>query len=84
MMIMVSMGKDYVSELQPPTWLLFIPQLIHAHGERWRNDDVDRGNSWLGHQSFLAILPAGSSGSKQEEWTKGMRIWHCDASFFMP
>jgi hypothetical protein len=32
MMMMVnimSMGWDYVSELQPPTGLLFIPQVIH-------------------------------------------------------
>jgi hypothetical protein len=29
-------------------------------------------NSWYVHQSSLAILPAESSGSKQEEWAKGM------------
>jgi hypothetical protein len=42
MMMMMSMGRDYVSELRPPTSLLFIPQVIYEHGEPWWND-VDRG-----------------------------------------
>jgi hypothetical protein len=29
------MGWDYVSELRPPTGLLFIPRMICEHGERW-------------------------------------------------
>jgi hypothetical protein len=38
------MGRDYVPELQLPTDLLFIPQVIYEHGEpRW--NDVDRENS---------------------------------------
>jgi hypothetical protein len=36
------MGWDYVSELQSPTCLLFIPQIIYEYGEpRW--NDIDRG-----------------------------------------
>jgi hypothetical protein len=31
-------------------------------------------NYRLIHQSSLAILPSVTSGSKQEEWSKGMRI----------
>jgi hypothetical protein len=31
--MIVLMGRDYVSELRPPTGLLFIP-----HGEPWWND----------------------------------------------
>jgi hypothetical protein len=38
----MSMGWDYVSELQPPTGLLFKPQVIHKHGEPWWNN-TDRG-----------------------------------------
>jgi hypothetical protein len=52
----MSMGWDYVSELQPPSGLLFIPQMIYEHGEpRW--NDTDREN-WFVYQSSLAILPA--------------------------
>jgi hypothetical protein len=29
------MGRDYVSELRPPTGLLFIPRVISEHGEPW-------------------------------------------------
>jgi hypothetical protein len=43
MMIMImSMGWDYVSELRLPAGLLFIHQMIHEYGEpRW--NDIDRG-----------------------------------------
>jgi hypothetical protein len=43
---------------------------MYEHGEPWWND-VDRGKL-LAHQSSLAIQPAVLSGSKQEEWMKGM------------
>jgi hypothetical protein len=29
--IIISTGWDYVSELRPPTGLLFIPQVIYKH-----------------------------------------------------
>jgi hypothetical protein len=32
MIMIMSMGRDYVSELRPPTGLLFIPQVIYEHG----------------------------------------------------
>jgi hypothetical protein len=32
---------DYVSELQPPMGLLFMPQVIYEHGEPWWNA-IDR------------------------------------------
>jgi hypothetical protein len=48
---------QYVSELLPPTGLLFVLQVIHEHGEqRW--SDIDRGK--------LLIRPlelSGNSGS---------------------
>jgi hypothetical protein len=31
-----------MSELRPPTGLLFITQVIYEHGEQWWND-IDRG-----------------------------------------
>jgi hypothetical protein len=67
----MSMGCDYVSELQPPTGILFAPQVIYGHGESWWND-VDGENSWLVHHSSLTILTAESPGSKEEEWAKRM------------
>jgi hypothetical protein len=31
-----------ICDLQPPTGILFIPQVIHEYGEPWWND-IDRG-----------------------------------------
>jgi hypothetical protein len=43
LLLFMSMWWDDVSELRPPTGLLFIPQLIYEYGEpRW--NDTDRGN----------------------------------------
>jgi hypothetical protein len=37
----MSMARDYVSELRPPTGLLFIPKMIYEYGQpRW--NDIDR------------------------------------------
>jgi hypothetical protein len=41
--VVMSMGLDYVSELRPPTGLLFISQVMYGCGEPWWNDDVNRG-----------------------------------------
>jgi hypothetical protein len=38
LMMIMSMGCNYVSELQLPTGQLFIPQVIYEHGELWWND----------------------------------------------
>jgi hypothetical protein len=36
LLLIMSMGWDHVSELRPPTGLLFIPHMIHEYGEpRW-------------------------------------------------
>jgi hypothetical protein len=37
-MLFMLMGWDNVSELQPPTGLLFFPQVMYEHGEPWWND----------------------------------------------
>jgi hypothetical protein len=41
MMMMISMGLEYVSELRPPSGLLLIPQVRYKHGEPWWKD-IDR------------------------------------------
>jgi hypothetical protein len=42
-------GWDYVSELQSPTGLLFMPQMIHEYGEPWWSD-IDGGTEELGEK----------------------------------
>jgi hypothetical protein len=32
---LIMMGRNYVSELRPPTGVLFIPQVIYEHEEPW-------------------------------------------------
>jgi hypothetical protein len=39
--LFMSMGRNYVSELRPPTGLLFTPQMIYEYEEpRWNNIDM--------------------------------------------
>jgi hypothetical protein len=54
MMIIMSMGLDYVSKLQPQMGILFIPQVIYEHGDPCWND-IDRGK--------LPIRPPELSGN---------------------
>jgi hypothetical protein len=56
-MMMMSMGCDYISDMQAPMGLLFIPQVIYEHGEPWWNH-IERENSLFVYQSSLAILQA--------------------------
>jgi hypothetical protein len=44
MVIIMSMGSDYVSELLQPMGILFTPQVIYEYAETWWND-IDKGNS---------------------------------------
>jgi hypothetical protein len=37
-MMIMSMRLGYVSELQPPMIILFIPRMIYEYGEPWWND----------------------------------------------
>jgi hypothetical protein len=46
--MIMSKGWDYVSDLQSPTDLLLISQVIYEHGEQWRND-TEREISWFFH-----------------------------------
>jgi hypothetical protein len=68
-------GWDHVCKLRLPT--------PYCSSPRWyMNMEKHAGmmmstaeNSWLVHQSSLAILAAEPSGSKQEEWEKVIRIY---------
>jgi hypothetical protein len=58
----MSMGWDYVSELRPPTGLLFTPRkymTMDNHSEM-----ISTEGNWLVHQSSLAIPPAESFSTK--------------------
>jgi hypothetical protein len=63
MMIIMSTGWDYVSELWPPTGLLSSPRWytsMENHGAM-----ISKGeNSWSDHQNSPTILPAESTSSK--------------------
>jgi hypothetical protein len=61
--IIISLHKLALS-IPQPKGLLFIPNVIHEHGEPQIMSTEE--NKWLVHQSSLAVLPAESSGSKQE------------------
>jgi hypothetical protein len=57
LLLLMSMGWDYVSKLQPPTGLLFSPRWYMSMDNRGRMISTGE-NSWLVHQSSLEILPA--------------------------
>jgi hypothetical protein len=42
MTMTMPMGSDYVSDLRPPTGLLFILKVVYEHGVPWWND-IDKG-----------------------------------------
>jgi hypothetical protein len=51
----MSMGWDDISELRPPTGLLFIPQMTYEYGElRW--NDTDRENPNNSEKKLLQSL----------------------------
>jgi hypothetical protein len=63
------MGRDYVSEPRPQTSLFFISHLICEHGPMvvmMPSGD----NSWLAHQSSLAVLPTETSVANSRNWRR--------------
>jgi hypothetical protein len=44
--IIMSIGWEYISEVRPPTGLLFISQVIYEHGEPYCNN-IDMGKSLI-------------------------------------
>jgi hypothetical protein len=69
MMIMIMSMGETVSELLPPTCLLFIPQEIYELGEPWGNDTdrvrhlIDPPGLWQSYQHIYLV-------AKQEELAK--------------
>jgi hypothetical protein len=62
--MMMVMGWDCVSELLPPTGLLFIRQVIYEHGEL-RCNDIEKGKLLIRPPDrCLAVLPTKPSSSK--------------------
>jgi hypothetical protein len=62
MMIWSSVGWDHVSELRPPTGLLFVPQMVYEHGEPWWNainggetPDSSTRALWHSHQQSHVV-----------------------------
>jgi hypothetical protein len=61
---LIMMGWDYVSELLPPMGLLFIPWW-YVNMEIMVMMMPAGDNSWLVHQSSLAVLPGETSGASR-------------------
>jgi hypothetical protein len=66
--VLMSIGRDYVSELRPPGGLLFIPQMICEYVDLQLNGS-DRGNFLFVHLNSLTILP--TEIAKQEKHREG-------------
>jgi hypothetical protein len=58
------MGQDYVSEMGPPTGLLFIPQKTYEYGgPQWNHNDM--GKSKILEKN----CPSVTSSTKNPTWT---------------
>jgi hypothetical protein len=78
--LIISMGCDYVSELWPPTGLLFILQVIYEHEKQWLNVDMKKILIRPPERS-LAILPAQPSSSKQGSGRRKLWIFFNEYPF---
>jgi hypothetical protein len=65
-LVVVLMGWDYISELQPPTGLLFIPQIIYEYREPWWNN-TDREKLLICPPDFSANFTRSHLSVKQKE-----------------
>jgi hypothetical protein len=73
LMIIISMGWHYIYKLWPPMGVLFIPQVIHEHGEPWWND-INKGKLLI-HWPELSGNPTSSHlVAKHEELAKEMKL----------
>jgi hypothetical protein len=74
--MIMSLWRHYVSELLPPTGLLFIPQLIYAHVEQW--GEWSRQENLFVHRSSLAILPASHLVASRRNGRRELCIRSCE------
>jgi hypothetical protein len=77
----MSMGLDYVSELRPPTGLLFIPHAIYEYGDpRW--NDIDSGKQRnSGKTCSIAIFSNAYPTCTELAANSGLRIERPAAKF---
>jgi hypothetical protein len=73
LMMMMSMGRDYVSELLPPKGLLFILQVIYEHEKTWWNY-IDREKLLIRPSELSVNLASSHSVTKQEGLEKEMNF----------
>jgi hypothetical protein len=69
MMMKISMGLEYVSELRPPLGLLLIPQVIYKHGEPWWKE-IDRVKVMIRPPQFSGNPTSSHLEGKQEDVAK--------------
>jgi hypothetical protein len=67
----MSMGRDYVFELQPSTGVLLTPQVIYEHWEPWCND-VDRVKLLIRPPELSGNPTSNHLVAKQVELVKNM------------
>jgi hypothetical protein len=67
--MIMSMGWDYVSELRPPTGLLFIPHVTYERGQPWWND-IDSGRLLIRPLEFPDNPTSSYPVAKQEKLEK--------------
>jgi hypothetical protein len=90
--MLISTGRDYVSEERPATGVLFIPQMIYEYGEpRWKNGD--RGNRrtqreirpsvWIKlnvKTSSRLLKPAKRTSTELTVWLQTLRLpWNANS-----
>jgi hypothetical protein len=69
------LGWDYVSELRPPTGLLFIPQIIYEYGEPWWNDiDSEKPNKFGEKPVPVPLCPPQISHGLTREQTRASAV----------
>jgi hypothetical protein len=69
-MIKMIVSRDYVSELQSPMGLLFIPQIIYENGEQWWNN-IDWGKLLIRPHELSGNPTSSHLVTNQEKLGKG-------------
>jgi hypothetical protein len=73
MTIIMSVGRDYISELRPLASLIVIPQVIYEHGEVWCNN-VQKGKLLVRPPELSANPTSSHLVAKQEELENKMNF----------
>jgi hypothetical protein len=81
--MVMSMGWDYISELLPLTDLLFIPNVIHEHGEPWWND-INIGKLQIPSPELSGNPVSRRLVASRKNWRRKWLIWPRDVFLFIP